>query len=63
MFLAAAEQFERSNADGVSVVGDSVWDMLAATRAQVSRDWVVIRRIRTRRAGTFGCLSGVRRSR
>jgi phosphoglycolate phosphatase-like HAD superfamily hydrolase len=33
LFLAAVEQLN-VNANGVSVVGDSVWDMLAATRAR-----------------------------
>lgn len=33
LFLAAADRLDVS-ADGVSVVGDSVWDMLAATRAR-----------------------------
>jgi phosphoglycolate phosphatase-like HAD superfamily hydrolase len=33
LFLAAAERL-RSGADVITVVGDSVWDMLAATRAR-----------------------------
>jgi HAD superfamily hydrolase (TIGR01549 family) len=33
LFLAAAERL-RSDADVITVVGDSVWDMLAATRAR-----------------------------
>jgi HAD superfamily hydrolase (TIGR01549 family) len=61
LFLAAAERLA-VNIETSSVVGDSVWDMLAARRARALEIGLCVGRIRARRAGACRRLSGVRRS-